>query len=376
MDLTIENYQILNEIGSGGICKVYKCSHSNGNLFAMKKVQMKYWGNPILFECMVLSSFNCPYLMKAEEIIIDKDLLIIMELAKCDLCKELKSNIPQLDKLMEWIYYLLLALDCLHRANIIHGDVKAKNILLMNDGKIRLNDFNLSRYTFLFPERKSGYTVTHRAPEIWKDEKWDTSADIWALGCTIFEMATGTTLFHSVSREGKTRTQYDKEMQMGIFKFMKEVKGINLDLDNSIKGKYATIPDYLLSSKYKMVWTMINLCLSMDSLKRPSIDSLLNTYYKVNSIHYGPLTTPIFEISDEVTDMILNKDMKPELKNAVRHLLKKLPPSYHNFEIISTLLSLIFKLFFFPEVIVTRRSMIDKENELCKRLVFNLYFLL
>jgi serine/threonine protein kinase len=373
MNLSVGNYQLLTEIGSGGLCKVYKCTSTNGNLYALKKIKMQYWGNPVLFECMILSSFNCPYLMKAEEIIIDSNINIIMELAKEDFCSYLKINELKVPILMEYIYHLMLALDCLHKSGIIHGDVKAKNILLMKNGKIKLSDFNLSRYAAI-PTSKSGYTITHKSPEVWKEEKWNIAADIWALGCTIFEMATRTTLFPSVVKETTSRAECGSRMQAGIYKFLIEMRNEKYDINKYKNGKYTPFPSFLYNPEYSPILNMLDKCLVYDPINRPFIEDLLNTYYGTGSIFYGPLTTPKFELSNEIVDYILNMKTSHEVKVAIRHLLYKLPPTFHNIETIRVIISLISKLFLSSDVVITKNKIINDENELCKRLVFNLYF--
>ncbi|GAA5982750.1 hypothetical protein JCM10908_006770 [Rhodotorula pacifica] len=88
---------------------------------------------------------------------------------------------------------VLVALAFLHRQDIIHRDVKAANVLLTQTGKILLADFGVAAH-LQANSKRSTFTGTPlwMAPEVITDGKmYDTKADIWSLGITLFEMATG-----------------------------------------------------------------------------------------------------------------------------------------------------------------------------------------
>ncbi len=91
------------------------------------------------------------------------------------------------------------ALDYAHEHGIIHRDLKPGNILLGAGGAV-LTDFGLARLvgeSTLNPTMSGGMvgTWTYIAPEIWNGAKPDERADIYALGCILYEMVTGQVLF-------------------------------------------------------------------------------------------------------------------------------------------------------------------------------------
>uniref|UniRef100_A0A0E0C6M1 Protein kinase domain-containing protein n=1 Tax=Oryza meridionalis TaxID=40149 RepID=A0A0E0C6M1_9ORYZ len=81
------------------------------------------------------------------------------------------------------------ALAYLHGNSLVHGDVKARNIMVGADGRAKLADFGCARRTG--SERPIGGTPAFMAPEVARGEEQGPAADVWALGCTVIEMATG-----------------------------------------------------------------------------------------------------------------------------------------------------------------------------------------
>jgi serine/threonine protein kinase len=128
--------------------------------------------------------------------------------------------------LKRWVWQIVCGVAQLHKSGLCHCDIKAGNILIFPPnsssveefGKIpslgrhvycheldntiaKLNDFSLSRFipnndkgTKDYPKHSS-FTITHRPIEVWKELPYTFSADIWALGCTIYEIAYGELLF-------------------------------------------------------------------------------------------------------------------------------------------------------------------------------------
>ncbi|MDX1579050.1 MAG: protein kinase, partial [Gemmatimonadota bacterium] len=89
------------------------------------------------------------------------------------------------------------ALDVGHRRGIVHRDVKPGNVMLTEDGGVRLLDFGLAKAAdaeLTQPGRIPG-TVAYMAPEHLRGEPVDGRADLWSLGVVLFEMLTGTRLF-------------------------------------------------------------------------------------------------------------------------------------------------------------------------------------
>ncbi|KAM7265053.1 hypothetical protein ACFE04_002736 [Oxalis oulophora] len=85
---------------------------------------------------------------------------------------------------------ILLGLSYLHGNGIVHCDIKCQNILVTNNGGLKIADFGCAKRVQPGDQRISG-TPIYMAPEVARGEQQGYAADIWALGCVIIQMATG-----------------------------------------------------------------------------------------------------------------------------------------------------------------------------------------
>jgi serine/threonine protein kinase len=80
----------------------------------------------------------------------------------------------------------------LHGESMVHGDVKARNTLIGADGRAKLADFGCARKAVAGGGgRIIGGTPAFMAPEVARGEEQSPAGDVWSLGCTVIEMATG-----------------------------------------------------------------------------------------------------------------------------------------------------------------------------------------
>lgn len=73
----------------------------------------------------------------------------------------------------------------------MHRDIKPQNMFLTRDNKLKLGDFGVSKVMNDFDTAKTTIgTPCYMAPEVWGNQKYDNSADIWSLGCSFYEIMT------------------------------------------------------------------------------------------------------------------------------------------------------------------------------------------
>lgn len=138
----------------------------------------------------------------AEIIEMDDDGLakILYKQADYDLSEFINSNRLKKKTKLDICLSLAKAVAFLHSYCIIHGDIKPSNVLVYkekeNEYTIKLNDFGLSQFSS--GEKKNVkmlYTYRYKPPEVLKNEYVSLKSDIWALGCTFYEIYYGTPYF-------------------------------------------------------------------------------------------------------------------------------------------------------------------------------------
>lgn len=197
--------------------------------------------NPILSEVFINKTFKSPYLNVARFISIQNSTVVMFfDEAIGDFYKLKKTSHKAIKQI---ITSIVKGIVHLHLRRILHGDVKAANVLIY-DGLAKINDFGMSSLiigqgTQRFKQKL--YTPTHRPPEMWNIDKCDLSADVWALGCTIYEMVYGEPLFKVM----KTNEEYLSQIKSwcdssnsfytGTIKFHRDWnKSTNSDINNLI----------------------------------------------------------------------------------------------------------------------------------------------
>ena len=99
-------------------------------------------------------------------------------------------------KIKSFIYQLCKAINFCHSQNIIHRDIKPENLLISLSGSLRLCDFGFAR-TLSPIDVLTEYVATrwYRAPELLVGSPYDTSIDMWAIGCMMAELIDSQPLF-------------------------------------------------------------------------------------------------------------------------------------------------------------------------------------
>uniref|UniRef100_A0A8C0H835 non-specific serine/threonine protein kinase n=1 Tax=Chelonoidis abingdonii TaxID=106734 RepID=A0A8C0H835_CHEAB len=198
-----EVWEIVGELGDGAFGKVYKAKNKEtGALAAAKVIEAKSDEEleDYMVEIEILATCDHPYIVKLLGAFYhDSKLWIMIEFcpggAVDAVMLELDRGLtePQIQVICR---QMLEALVYLHSKKIIHRDLKAGNVLLTQDGDIKLADFGVSAKNIKTLQRRDSFIGTPywMAPEVvmcetMKDTPYDYKADIWSLGITLIEMA-------------------------------------------------------------------------------------------------------------------------------------------------------------------------------------------
>ena len=92
-----------------------------------------------------------------------------------------------------YVIQVLEGLDYLHHNSIVHGNLKAANILMTQSGEVKLSDFGISLSLRAVEHVDKGVSrmPNWAAPEVIELRPVSTKSDIWSLGCTVIELLTG-----------------------------------------------------------------------------------------------------------------------------------------------------------------------------------------
>ncbi|OIW00278.1 hypothetical protein TanjilG_27529 [Lupinus angustifolius] len=254
---SICEYEMIKKINEGTYGVVYKArDKKTGEVVAIKKVKMNISrdGFPLsaLREMNILLSFDHPSIVDVKEVAVDDydGTFMVMEYMEHDL-KELmkvKKHPFSIGEIKSMMKQLLEGVKYIHDNWVIHRDLKTSNILLNNEGHLKICDFGLSRQygSPLKPYTPVVVTLWYRAPELLLGAKeYSTAIDMWSVGCIMAELISKEALF-----AGKTEVeQLDK-----IFRTLgspDEKIWPGLSKLPASKGKFIKQPYNMLKRKFR-----------------------------------------------------------------------------------------------------------------------------
>lgn len=214
---SLDDFELLRLIGTGSFAKVLLVRHkATGQLFAMKvlKKEELFRRNQIdhtKTERLILATLRHPFMVKLRySFQTDHKLYMVLDFVRGG---ELFYHLRRAGRFSEdqcrfYVAEVVLALDYLHRHDVIYRDLKPENILLGHDGHIKLTDFGLSKKGITSVGGKGeGQTATtfcgtpeYLAPEIITGIGHGKAVDWWSVGILAFEMLNGKPPFSSQNR--------------------------------------------------------------------------------------------------------------------------------------------------------------------------------
>ncbi|KAF8109214.1 hypothetical protein N665_0100s0003 [Sinapis alba] len=199
-------YEKLEKIGQGTYSNVYKAKDLlTGKIVALKKVRFdNFEAESVKFmarEILMLRRLNHPNVIKLEGLVTSRvscSLYLVFEYMEHDLtglaaaAQRVKFDLSQVKCFMK---QLLSGLEHCHSQGVLHRDIKGSNLLIDNDGILKIADFGLA--TFYDPKQKqtmTSHVVTlwYRSPELLLGAtNYGTGVDLWSAGCIMAELLAG-----------------------------------------------------------------------------------------------------------------------------------------------------------------------------------------
>ncbi|XP_050310188.1 serine/threonine-protein kinase fused isoform X4 [Anthonomus grandis grandis] len=200
----MEKYEVIGTLGEGSFGRVYKAKElSSSNFVALKVISKRGRSSKELKgfrrECEIQRELHHPNVIQMlDSFETENEIVVITEFAPKELTDVLsKQGYLTEDKVKQIVWDLVSALYYLHSNRVLHRDLKPQNILLDLKNRAKLCDFgfarNMSTGTHVLTSIKG--TPLYMAPELIDELPYDYNADLWSLGCIIYELLMGTPPF-------------------------------------------------------------------------------------------------------------------------------------------------------------------------------------
>jgi serine/threonine protein kinase len=217
----IDRYEVNGFIGAGAMGEVYRAHDSRlGRDVAIKVLPAAFSSDTERLrrfdqEARAVGALNHPNVVAVFDVGAHESApFVVSELLRGDTLRARLADGPlPLRKAVEYAVQIARGLAAAHARNIVHRDLKPENLFLTQDGQLKILDFGLAKLvrrdqgsegavadsliaTAMTEMGRVMGTVGYMAPEQVRGESADHRADIFALGCVIFEMITGKQPFH------------------------------------------------------------------------------------------------------------------------------------------------------------------------------------
>jgi serine/threonine protein phosphatase PrpC len=199
-----DRFEITDVIAKSGMASLFKATdRKTGAAVAIKVPYLQIESDPAGFERFrreeeIGLQLDHPYLLKFIRVENKSRPYLVMEYLEGQTLSELLKNVKPLPEpdAVKIASRICEALEYMHAHGVVHRDLKPQNIMLCNDGSIRIMDFGIAkaqsarRLTFV------GFTPTmgtpdYMAPEQVRGSRGDQRTDIYSLGAILYEMVTG-----------------------------------------------------------------------------------------------------------------------------------------------------------------------------------------
>jgi serine/threonine protein kinase/tetratricopeptide (TPR) repeat protein len=278
---TISHYKILEKLGEGGMGVVYKAQDTKlDRLVALKFLPTHLTTNDtekkrFLQEAKAAARLNHPNICTVYEIgEVDGQSFFAMELVEGTTLHNLitlplspplkrgeRGGIVLTD-IINYAIQIVVALQEAHKKGIVHRDIKSENIMVNNNGQIKIMDFGLAKVKGagrLTKTSSRAGTVAYMSPEQIQGQEVDARSDIWSFGVVLYEMLTGqlpfkgdyeqAVIYSILNEEPNKITNFQPNIPLELEKI------VNNCLAKDQSARYWNISDLVLDlQSYQQKW--------------------------------------------------------------------------------------------------------------------------
>jgi serine/threonine protein kinase/cephalosporin-C deacetylase-like acetyl esterase len=200
---TIRHYQVLEELGRGGMGVVYKARDTKLN----RSVALKFLPPHLTADEETTARFSRE--AQAAAAIEHPNICTIHEISETDdggtyivmgyyggatLRERMEEGVKRMEEVTQIVAQILEGLSAAHSAGIVHRDIKPGNIILADDGRVRILDFGLAKLASgveITQDGSTSGTAAYMSPEQINGDTVDSRSDLWSLGVILYEMLAG-----------------------------------------------------------------------------------------------------------------------------------------------------------------------------------------
>jgi len=207
--MQIPNYEVLETIDEGGFAIVYKARRKNDSLLVAIKVP-KVLDKDFVKELAVWLNLNHPNIVKLLDYGINPRPYMVMELMN----GSLHGKTFDKDTATRIILDVLSGLKYAHEKGIIHRDIKPSNILLDANGRAKISDWGIAKFSDMTTSKNNeAFTLIYAAPEQLGTRlgSIDEKTDVYQVCEVFYEILTGRPVF-----QGDVIEVYSKKLNMQI----------------------------------------------------------------------------------------------------------------------------------------------------------------
>ena len=214
----LDRFAVTAKLGAGGMGEVYLAHDPKlDRRVALKLLPAHLASDPETLrrfrrEALAVSALNHPNILTVYEIVeaAGKEVLVSELVEGVTLRQRLRQGSLPLPRAIDLAIQVARGLEAAHRVGIVHRDVKPENLMIRDDGLVKLLDFGIaksrprssegtelsqSQTHFLTGTGVIVGTASYMSPEQARGEPAGRQADLWALGCVLYEVLTGRQAF-------------------------------------------------------------------------------------------------------------------------------------------------------------------------------------